>query len=198
MDILMMGLADLVAIGTLCTLYMIRHKTRELMISYAVINAGVFTVTVALAHAGSTAGAMGLGLFGVLSIIRLRSTSLSQREVGYYFVSLALGLISGVRLDPPYIAFILMAVLVGIIAVLDSSFFEAKDQPRTQTVTVDRAISDEGTLKAYLESRLGYEVVSAKILELDLLNDTTQVTITYKELPQLQEHLNANYEYYAS
>ena len=46
MDILMMGLADLVAIGTLCTLYMIRHKTRELMISYAVINAGVFTVTV--------------------------------------------------------------------------------------------------------------------------------------------------------
>jgi len=100
MDILMMGLADLVAIGTLCTLYMIRHKTRELMISYAVINAGVFTVTVALAHAGSTAGAMGLGLFGVLSIIRLRSTSLSQREVGYYFVSLALGLISGVRLDP--------------------------------------------------------------------------------------------------
>ena len=31
-----------------------------------------------------------------------------------------------------------------------------------------------------------------------LLNDTTQVTITYKELPQLQEHLNANYEYYAS
>ena len=53
MDILMMGLADLVAIGTLCTLYMIRHKTRELMISYAVINAGVFTVTVALAHAGS-------------------------------------------------------------------------------------------------------------------------------------------------
>ena len=112
MDILMMGLADLVAIGTLCTLYMIRHKTRELMISYAVINAGVFTVTVALAHAGSTAGAMGLGLFGVLSIIRLRSTSLSQREVGYYFVSLALGLISGVRLDPPYIAFILMVVLV--------------------------------------------------------------------------------------
>ena len=96
MDILMMGLADLVAIGILCTLYMIRHKTRELMISYAVINAGVFTVTVALAHAGSTAGAMGLGLFGVLSIIRLRSTSLSQREVGYYFVSLALGLISGV------------------------------------------------------------------------------------------------------
>jgi len=183
MDILMMGLADLVAIGILCTLYMIRHKTRELMISYAVINAGVFTVTVALAHAGSTAGAMGLGLFGVLSIIRLRSTSLSQREVGYYFVSLALGLISGVRLDPPYIAFILMVVLVGIIS---------------QTVTVDRAISDEGTLKAYLESRLGYEVVSAKILELDLLNDTTQVTITYKELPQIQEQLNANYEYSAS
>ena len=63
---------------------------------------------------------------------------------------------------------------------------------------MDRAISDEGTLKAIWNHVSGYEVVSAKILELDLLNDTTQVTITYKELPQLQEHLNANYEYYAS
>ena len=79
MNILIMALADAIAIAALCTLYMVRHRNRELMISYAVINAGIFTVSVALVSAGSNASAMGMGLFGVLSIIRLRSTALSQR-----------------------------------------------------------------------------------------------------------------------
>ena len=109
MTILTMALADAVAIAALCTLYMVRHRNRELMISYAVINAGIFTVSVALVSAGSNASAMGMGLFGVLSIIRLRSTALSQREVGYYFVALSVGMIAGVNISPAYIAFGLMA-----------------------------------------------------------------------------------------
>ena len=95
MTILTMAIADAIAIAALCTLYMVRHRNRELMISYAVINAGIFTVSVALVSAGSNASAMGMGLFGVLSIIRLRSTALSQREVGYYFVALSVGMIAG-------------------------------------------------------------------------------------------------------
>ena len=105
MTILTMAIADAIAIAALCTLYMVRHRNRELMISYAVINAGIFTVSVALVSAGSNASAMGMGLFGVLSIIRLRSTALSQREVGYYFVALSVGMIAGVNISPAYIAF---------------------------------------------------------------------------------------------
>ena len=78
MNILTMAIADAIAIASLCTLYMVRHRNRELMISYTVINAGIFTVSVALVSAGSNASAMGMGLFGVLSIIRLRSTALAS------------------------------------------------------------------------------------------------------------------------
>lgn len=104
MTILTMAIADALAIASLCTLYLVRHRNRELMISYAVINAGIFTVSVALVSAGSNASAMGMGLFGVLSIIRLRSTALSQREVGYYFVALSVGMIAGINISPAYIA----------------------------------------------------------------------------------------------
>ena len=38
MTILTMAIADAIAIAALCTLYMVRHRNRELMISYAVIN----------------------------------------------------------------------------------------------------------------------------------------------------------------
>ena len=176
MTILTMAIADAIAIAALCTLYMVRHRNRELMISYAVINAGIFTVSVALV---SNASAMGMGLFGVLSIIRLRSTALSQREVGYYFVALSVGMIAGVNISPAYIAFGLMATLVGLIAILDSrSAPVSTDQ--TQTVTADRAISDEEELKAYLSARLGYTVTSAKITELDMVNNLTRATVTYQ------------------
>ena len=70
MTILTMAIADALAIAILCTLYLVRHRNREMMISYAVINAGIFTVSVALVSAGSNASAMGMGLFGVLSIFR--------------------------------------------------------------------------------------------------------------------------------
>ena len=179
MTILIMAIADALAIASLCTLYLVRYRNREMMISYAVINAGIFTVSVALVSAGSNASAMGMGLFGVLSIIRLRSTALSQREVGYYFVALSVGMIAGVNISPAYIAFGLMATLVALIAILDSRSAPISTE-KTQDVTADRAISDEEELKAYLGARLGYTITAVKVTELDLVNDLTRATITYQ------------------
>ena len=185
MTILTMALADAIANAAHCTLCMVRHRNRELMISYAVINAGIFTVSVALVSAGSNASAMGMGLFGVLSIIRLRSTALSQREVGYYFVALSVGMIAGINISPAYIAFGLMATLVALIAILDSRSAPASKE-LTQTVTADRAISDEEELKSYLSKHLGYTVTSVKVTELDMVNNLTRATVTYqpKETPE--------------
>ena len=63
------------------------------------INVGVLAVALVLSRADVTAG-LGLGLFGVLSIIRLRSQELDQEEVAYYFSAIALGLLGGVRVTP--------------------------------------------------------------------------------------------------
>ena len=49
----------------------------------------------------TTVGAgLGLGLFGVLSIIRLRSNEIAQHEIAYYFAALALGLLAGLSGTP--------------------------------------------------------------------------------------------------
>ena len=91
---------NILAIGTLAYgIYFQRHRRRDMLIAYLALNVGVLAVTLVLASASVAAG-LGLGLFGVLSIIRLRSNSLTQEEVAYYFASLALGLIAGLRPDP--------------------------------------------------------------------------------------------------
>ena len=64
---------DLVAILVLVFgLYVPRHNRRDLVVAFLGVNVGVLAVSAALLDSAVTAG-LGLGLFGVLSIIRLRS-----------------------------------------------------------------------------------------------------------------------------
>ncbi|WP_286793973.1 DUF4956 domain-containing protein, partial [Microbacterium sp. UBA3394] len=63
-----------------------------------------------------TAG-LGLGLFGVLSILRLRSREIEQSEIAYYLAALALGLIAGLSGAATWSAIGLTALIVGVIAI---------------------------------------------------------------------------------
>ncbi|MFT6763336.1 MAG: hypothetical protein ACJAXA_001993, partial [Candidatus Aldehydirespiratoraceae bacterium] len=76
---------DAVAVLVLAfALYFPRYGRRDIMVALLGINIGVLSVATVLAESTVTAG-LGLGLFGVLSIIRLRSQELDQEEVVYYF-----------------------------------------------------------------------------------------------------------------
>ena len=76
-------------------LYYRRHHRRDLVVAFLGVNVGVMAVAAVLGTAEVAMG-LGLGLFGVLSIIRLRSSEITQREVAYYFAALALGLIGAI------------------------------------------------------------------------------------------------------
>lgn len=184
--ITVMAALDLLAILTLCTMYVSRHRRRDLVVSYLIINVGVFAVTVALANADATSAGMGMGLFGVLSIIRLRSTELDQREVAYYFAALALGLLMGIGLNPLGLALGLAALLLTIMFIVDHP--KLMTTLRSQTIIVDRAISDEEELKTYLSTQLGYSIESVSIDELDLINDKTIAKIRYTVTKLHQTH----------
>lgn len=175
--IITMAALNLGAILILCGMYVTRHRRRDLVVSYIIINVGVFAVTVALGNADATSAGMGLGLFGVLSIIRLRSTELDQREVAYYFAALALGLLMGIGLEPIGLAIGLSALLLTIMFVVDHS--KLMTTLRNQTIIVDRAISEEEELKTYLSAQLGYTIENVTIAELDLINDKTVANIRY-------------------
>src|SRR5689334_15952224 len=111
--------ADLVAIAILALgIYFTRHRRRDLLVAFVGVNVGVLAVAVVLSGATVALG-LGLGLFGVLSIIRLRSSEISQREVAYYFASLALGLIAGLSTDVSPTALGLMALIIVALYVAD-------------------------------------------------------------------------------
>jgi len=169
--------ADLVAILVLTfAVYLPRHRRRDLVVAFLAVNVGVLAVSAALAQSTIAAG-LGLGLFGVLSIIRLRSTELAQHEVAYYFAALALGLIGGLGTTSIGLGVGLMVAIVAVVAFADSP--RLLDRLRQQIVVVDRAIADETALVAHLERLLGGRVHTATVQRLDLVNDTTTVDVRY-------------------
>ena len=110
---------DLIAINCVISMYFNRHQRRDLLLSYAALNVGVLAVTTMLASAPVGAG-LGLGLFGILSIIRLRSDAITQEEIAYYFIALALGLIAGLHPGDLWIAPALSVLLVAVMFVVDN------------------------------------------------------------------------------
>jgi len=113
---------DLVAISILVfALYFPRHRRRDLVVSYLGVNIGVIAVAEALTSTDVNAAGLGFGLFGVLSIIRLRSFELDQQEVAYYFVALALGVLGGVPISPDWLAPALIVALLVAIFIGDQS-----------------------------------------------------------------------------
>ncbi len=167
--------ADLIAISLLVfAMFVPRHGRRDMVVSFLVVNVAVFAVSAALSVSTVAAG-LGLGLFGVLSIIRLRSEELTQHEVAYYFAALALGLISGLSaLDTVWVS--------GLMALILAALFIG-DHPRltrtttSQLLVLDHAYTDPTALQAHVERLLGGTIVSLKVEKVDLINDSTIVHV---------------------
>ena len=171
-------LCDVLAITLLAgVLYRRRHARMDLVFAYFALNAGVLAVTLVLLHSGAGVG-LGLGLFGILSIIRLRSDQISQSEVAYYFVALALGLLAGLMPSPAWLCPVLSALLVGVAYAADHPRLQR--HVRRQTVVLDVACTDAEQARYAAAAVVPGELVGVDVVELDMVRDTTVVDVRYR------------------
>jgi hypothetical protein len=169
---------DVVAILLLVfSLYLPRHHRRDLVVAFLGVNVGVMAVSAALLDSAVTAG-LGLGLFGVLSIIRLRSDELAQHEVAYYFSALALGLLGGVSVNPLWLGATLMLAILMALWVGDNP--RLLPHSRRQLIVLDRAFDQEPAMIAHLEERLGATVQGVTVQKVDHVNDSTWVDVRFR------------------
>jgi uncharacterized protein DUF4956 len=176
---------DLVAIVVLAyVVYFRRHRRRDLLMAYVCFNVALFAVVTALTSVpasgnGATGGlALGLGLLGALSIIRLRSEELSFAEVAYFFSSLALAVANGVGLGNAAHSAVVSTVVVGAMYAMDH--LEPHRKMERMTVDLDEIHSDDVSLRAELERRLGTEVVAVSIKQIDYVRETMRLGVDYR------------------
>ena len=168
---------DLVAIFLLAyALYFRRHQRADLLLAYVSLNIGIF-VTMSMLSKVRVDVAVGFGLFAILSIIRLRSTSVTQQEVAYYFLTLVIGLVNGIGLDDRVLMVLINVVLILTMALADSRVL--RERARRTDVHLDVIHADDAALVADLERRLGGRVLEQEIKEVDYVRDTMTVDVLY-------------------
>ncbi len=169
-------LVDLVAISVLTyALYFRRHQRRDLTLGFMGVNVGLFAVSSFTSTATISVG-FGIGLFALLSVIRLRSTTASQEEIGYYFVALVIGLVNGLSsADQWRVAITLNVVLLAVMYVADHPRMLGHAERHLVVLKgVPRPLS---SLHGELEERLGYEVTRLRVLEIDYASKRTSVDV---------------------
>ncbi len=179
-DELLVNLAiDLVAISVLTyALYFRRHQRRDLTLGLVGINVGLFAVS-SFAATTSIGIGFGIGLFALLSVIRLRSTVATQEEIGYYFVALVIGLVNGLSVGDGWnVVITLNVVLLGVMFVADHP--RVLSHAERCLVMVKGVPRPPDLLRAKIEDRLGYEVTRMHVLEIDYAHRRTQVDVRFR------------------
>ncbi|OLT00250.1 hypothetical protein BJF90_36335 [Pseudonocardia sp. CNS-004] len=169
---------DIVAILLMAyVLYFRRHWRADLLLSYVTLNIGIFVV-MSLLSTVRVDIAVGFGLFAILSIIRLRSSAVTQQEVAYYFVALVMGLVNGMDVADRTLVIALNVLLLVTMAVFDSK--PLRDRSRRVDVQLKKVYESDAALVADLERQLGGRVMYHEVTEVDLGRRHTTVDVRYR------------------
>lgn len=182
-EILIRFAIDVVAIITLLFfIYYSRYKDKELVTTASMFNIFAFCVLTILSSVQFSVAA-GFGLFAILALFSLRSEQISKLEITYFFGSIALAVICSVQGTT--------LPLVGIVATLVVLSAYILDHPRILKsaagvkIILDKidtyALSDPEKMKLDLSRRLGVQVMTYHIDNLDFVNDMARVSVYFSK-----------------
>jgi hypothetical protein len=175
LDALVRLAIDAVAIGVLAFgLYYRRHGRSDLAMLLSLFNLGVFLAVIVIV-AGEFGVSAGLGLFAVLSVMRLRSETFSARELGYLFTALALAVVMGVEVGGLAFSVVLAAAALVAVALLDHP--RLLRSTRTMEVTLEVVFADHDALRRHLEERLNVDIADVRVVEVDYVREVTRVEL---------------------
>ena len=169
-------------------LYYKKSKNREFCFTFMLISIAIFFIVFFMVFVledmkGKTSMGIGIGLFGIFSIMRYRTDAMPVREMTYLFIIIALALVNAIAEGVPMLELILTNVIV-VVAVW-SFEYSLKTKP-TKYVQYDRVelIVPErhDELKADLEKRLGVKVIKLEVGSVDFIRDMAMIRIVYEGL----------------
>lgn len=167
------GVDVLALLALVGLLYRRRVTVPEMTLVFTALNIGLF-VAISVIGAGDFKTGVGFGLFGLLSLVRLRSAAFTLRDIAYTFAALVLALVTGLPgRDIPAVIALDALVLVALWLVDGSDRLQRPT--RSVRLTLEHVVTDSAQLRAELVARLGVEPVSVTLDEVDWVRETTVV-----------------------
>lgn len=139
-----------------------RHKRRDIFVAICLVNITLFVLGGALGTFTISIG-VGFALFSVISIFRMRSTTLGWTEITYLLVALAMGLTLGLPAYDVAVQSLYAGLLVVAVFVVDHPRILPQKLSQRFSLTTDYVEIEEAALKARVEEQLGYAVQKIQV-----------------------------------
>src|SRR5512139_1085216 len=155
-----------------------------------VLNIGLFVAMNAIS-AGSFPAGVGFGLFGILSLVRLRSAAFTLRDVAYTFAAMVLALCNGLPQRETWLIVALDVLLLAAVLMVDNP--RSHRPVHLMKLTLDRLYAGPHELRRDIERRFGQQPLAVIVDEIDYVRETTRVVVGFPDGGEVlsQEDLSA-------
>jgi len=167
-------------------LYYPKSRRRDFYFTFMLISVAIFFIVFFMIFVledmkGKTSMGIGIGLFGIFSIMRYRTDAMPVREMTYLFIIIALAVVNAIAEGVPLVELLLTNLIVVVAVWLCEK--NLKTQP-TKLIQYDRMelITPErrDELIADLEKRLGVKVIKIDVGAIDFIRDMAMLRIAYE------------------
>lgn len=174
-------------------LYFKKSRRRDFYFTFMMISVAIYFLVYLMMgmERGKATMGVGLGLFGIFSIMRYRTDSMPVREMTYLFVVICLSVVhamssalsidsNGTTPGTP----MLELIAIDVITIMAIAIFEKTLKVNaTKLVQYDRIElikpDHREELKADLEQRLGLEILKVEVGAVDFLRDMAMLRVSY-------------------
>ena len=172
-------------------LYYPKSKRRDFYFTFMLISVAIFFLVYFMMgmDRGKATMGVGLGLFGIFSIMRYRTDTMPVREMTYLFIIVCLSVVHAMADEEGLETGMVVQDLgklavVDLIVLISTTLCEKRlKMQSTKLIQYDRIelIKPERyeELKADLEERLGLTIYKIEVGGVDFLKDTAVLRITY-------------------
>jgi Domain of unknown function (DUF4956) len=164
-------------------IYFKRYYDREAVITCVLFNLFVFAVVTAFLNVSSEMSAgFGFGLFAILSLITLRSETLTRTTITFFFGSLSIALINALGLDNGALVVFLNATILLAAWIVDHP--DLLSGVQNMKLVLDHI--PEGILEHSpaalkdLSDVLHVQVITYTVVNIDQVKDTVKLEVAYR------------------
>lgn len=180
-------------------IYYRRSKNKDFLLTFILFNSVNFFICFLLSSAKLKTG-FAFGLFAIFSILRYRTVMVPIREMGFFFVSVTLGLINSLSLlenTDGFMILMLANIVISILVfILDTGL--SLDHEHTKEIIYEKIELVKPELRQQLiddlKARTGLPIHRVDITKIDFLKDVAYIQVFYysKKVPifasKLEQH----------
>lgn len=180
--------------GIVQFLYFKKSKRRDFYFTFIIISVAIFFLVYLMMgmDRGKATMGVGLGLFGIFSIMRYRTDSMPVREMTYLFVVVCLSVVhamadqigiddNGKMVGTPLVELLAIDAITIVSIIIFERFLKVEASKLVQYDRIELIKPERREeLIADLENRLGLKVIAVRVGAVDFLRDMAVLRVYYE------------------